>query len=213
MLGLRLSSILQATDQASGDEDEEEVDESAFIRSFSSALERPVLDTVGKAEKAIEEELRLIREVMEKTKYLESKVAYQVKKLVALASSAENSAKNQGESSSAGSKTAAARDERDDDDDEEEQDQLSYKPNVGAILSSKSGRKSRDVEDDEDEARMKRREKNTRRSVTPSDEEEGGEDGKDGIYRPPRLGAIPYNEGRKGEFPNLLAYCVSRTLT
>jgi U3 small nucleolar ribonucleoprotein protein LCP5 len=206
MLGLRLSSILEAADEASedDDDDEEQLDGSAFHRSFSSPLDRPALDTVGKAEKAIEEELRLIREVMEKTKYLESKVAYQVKKLVALASSAENSAKNQGESSTAGSKTAGTRDGQDDDDDEEEQDQLSYKPNVGAILSSKSGRKSRDVEEDEDEARMKRREKNTRRSVTPSDEEEGGEDGKDGIYRPPRLGAIPYNEGRKGEYSILL---------
>ena len=199
MLGLRLSSILEAAAEASDDDDEEALDESAFIRSFSPNLDRPALDTVGKAEKAIEEELRLIREVMEKTKYLESKVSYQVKKLVALASSAENSAKNQGESSTAGSKTGVAQAEQDDDE-EEEQDQLSYKPNVGAILSSKSGRKSRDAEEDEDEARMKRREKNTRRSVTPSDEEEGGEDGRDGIYRPPRLGAIPYNEGRKGEF-------------
>lgn len=188
MLGLRLSTLLAADE---GEEDDgEELDNDAFTRTFVSPASRSTLDTVGKVEKAIEEELRVIREVMEKTKALESKVSYQVKKLVALASTAGSATQTKGESSG----------NKNEDDEEEEQDQLSYKPNVGAILSSKAAGKSRDVDQDDedrDDARAKRRIKNSRRSLTPSDEDD--EQAGDGIYRPPRLGAIPYNEGRRGE--------------
>ncbi|KAG7530822.1 hypothetical protein FFLO_04801 [Filobasidium floriforme] len=186
MLGLRLSTLLAADE--SEEDDEEELDNDGFTRTFVAPASRPTLDTVGKVEKAIEEELRVIREVMEKTKALESKVSYQVKKLVALASSAGSATQTKGESSG----------NKNEDDEEEEQDQLSYKPNIGAILSSKAAGKARDVDQDDedrDDARAKRRIKNSRRSLTPSDEDD--EQAGDGIYRPPRLGAIPYNEGRR----------------
>ena len=185
MLGLRLTTLLD------DDDEEDELEVEAFARTFSAPASRPTLDTAGKVSRAVEEELRVIREVMEKTKALESKVAYQVKKLVALASTASSSTQTKGESSG----------NKNEEDEEEEQDQLSYKPNVGAILSSKSAGKARDVDQDDedrDDARAKRRIKNSRRSLTPSDEDED-EQARDGIYRPPRLGAIPYNEGRKGE--------------
>jgi U3 small nucleolar ribonucleoprotein protein LCP5 len=177
MLGLRLTSLLE------DDSDDEEVDGADFTRSFAGLqTPRPALDTVRKAEKAIEEELRIIREVMEKTKSLESKVSYQVKKLVTLAASTEN---------------AKAESSGKDVDDEEDDDPLSYKPNVNALLSSKAAGKAPARDDETNDRAERRRIKNSRRSITPSDEEE--ETAKDGIYRAPRLGAIPYNEGKQGK--------------
>lgn len=84
MLGLRLAS------GSSGSQEDEDEDLPS-IRPFSAdRTERPSLaDRSGEyAEASLKTELTVIREVMEKTKGLESKVSYQVKKLVTLANEA-----------------------------------------------------------------------------------------------------------------------------
>lgn len=86
MLGLRL-----ATDSSAHGDDDEEDEELPSIRPFSAdRTERPSLIERSSqyAEASLKTELTVIREVMEKTKGLESKVAYQVKKLVTLANEA-----------------------------------------------------------------------------------------------------------------------------
>lgn len=70
-------------------------------------------------------------------------------------------------------------------------DPLSFKPNPSALMgaSSKKGRK------EEEEHSAPRQLKNSRRSPTPSDDENGG-DARDGIYRAPKMAAVPYVESR-----------------
>lgn len=83
MLGLRL-----ATSSAIPLDDEEEL---PSIRPFSAdRTERKTLANSSSeyAQASLQNELTVIREVMEKTKGLESKVSYQVKKLVTLANEA-----------------------------------------------------------------------------------------------------------------------------
>lgn len=84
MLGLRLAT---SSSESDGTDDED----LPSIRPFSAdRTERPYLNERSSqfAEASIKTELTVIREVMEKTKGLESKVAYQVKKLVNLANEA-----------------------------------------------------------------------------------------------------------------------------
>lgn len=85
MLGLRLATSSSASDKENDD------DELPGIRPFSAdRIERPSLveRTSEYAEASLTSEMVVIREVMEKTKGLESKVSYQVKKLVTLANEA-----------------------------------------------------------------------------------------------------------------------------
>lgn len=84
MLGLRLAT---SSSESDGTDDED----LPSIRPFSAdRTERPPLTERSSqyAEASLKTELTVIREVMEKTKGLESKVAYQVKKLVNLANEA-----------------------------------------------------------------------------------------------------------------------------
>lgn len=71
-------------------------------------------------------------------------------------------------------------------------DPLSFKPNPSALMGATS-RKVRKEEDDERSA--PRQSKNSRRSPTPSDEETGPNT-RDGIYRAPKMAAVPYVESR-----------------
>ena len=85
MLGLRLANSSSPESASTDDED------SPSIRPFSAdRTERAsfVERSDAFAEASLKTELTVIREVMEKTKGLESKVAYQVKKLVTLANEA-----------------------------------------------------------------------------------------------------------------------------
>jgi U3 small nucleolar ribonucleoprotein protein LCP5 len=92
-------------------------------------------------------ELALCHEVMDKVRGMESKLEYQVKKLVGLA---EAAAKPQTE--------------------EVEEDPLSFRPNPSAMVAAA------------------RTEEKKAAAAAKDDDEEGG------VYRPPRVAAMPYNE-------------------
>lgn len=182
-LGLRLSSMLEQTEQDSAVSAQETSSAPMFSQDrWSLASETASFDSPRACQAVIQDDLLIIHQIMEKTKHLENKVNYQVKKLVNLATAAEKEAiaKNSGSMQQG-------------DGDEGDEDALSFKPNVKAILSAKSSHKANLDEDEGESSHHKRSIKNSRRSPTPSEDESDGN--KDGIYRPPRLGAIPYNEG------------------
>jgi hypothetical protein len=192
MLGLRL-----ATSSSVPQDDEEEM---PSIRPFSAdRTERKSLANSSGAyvQASLQNELMVIREVMEKTKGLESKVSYQVKKLVTLANEA-------GMRETDSKKT----EEEVDEDDAEGRfpsmkrtatlltllptDPLSFKPNPMALMQSSKKGKQAEVEEAKATAR---RAKNSRRSPSVSDD--GGDGGAgDGIYRAPKMAAVPYVESR-----------------
>ncbi|KAJ9109183.1 hypothetical protein QFC21_000512 [Naganishia friedmannii] len=175
MLGLRL-----ATSSSMPQGDEEEM---PSIRPFSAdRTERKSLtNSSGEyVQASLQNELTVIREVMEKTKGLESKVSYQVKKLVTLANEA-------------GLREADPKKGEEEVDEDEAEDPLSFKPNPMALMQS--SKKGKHAEVEEDKATARRAAKNSRRSPSVSD---GGGDGDagDGIYRAPKMAAVPYVESR-----------------
>ncbi|KAJ9095791.1 hypothetical protein QFC20_006586 [Naganishia adeliensis] len=175
MLGLRLA--------ASSEKEIEDDEELPGIRPFSAdRVERPSLAEMSSeyAEAFLTTELVVIREVMEKTKGLESKVSYQVKKLVTLANEA-------------GLRETQPQAEGDEEENDAE-DPLSFKPNPSALMGA-SSKKGRKVEEE-----APRQLKNSRRSPTPSDDENGG--ARDGIYRAPKMAAVPYVESRASRQTN-----------
>ncbi|KAJ9125533.1 hypothetical protein QFC22_000494 [Naganishia vaughanmartiniae] len=192
MLGLRL-----ATSSSVPHDDEEEM---PSIRPFSAdRTERKSLaNSSGEyVQASLQNELTVIREVMEKTKGLESKVSYQVKKLVTLANEAGMR------------ETDAKKTEQEVDEDNAEgeffgtiklapsadtalTDPLSFKPNPMALMQLSKKGKQAVVEEDKATAR---RAKNSRRSPSVSDDGGNGDAG-DGIYRAPKMAAVPYVESR-----------------
>jgi U3 small nucleolar ribonucleoprotein protein LCP5 len=116
----------------------------ALASTFAAGRTRPE-DPVWENELA--GELALCHEVMDKVRGMESKLEYQVKKLVGLA---EAAAKPQTE--------------------EVEEDPLSFRPNPSAMVAAA------------------RTEEKKAAAAAKDDDEEGG------VYRPPRVAAMPYNE-------------------
>lgn len=174
MLGLRL-----ATSSSVPQDDEEEM---PSIRPFSAdRTERKSLANSSGAyvQASLQNELMVIREVMEKTKGLESKVSYQVKKLVTLANEA-------------GMRETDSKKAEEEVDEDDAEDPLSFKPNPMALMQSSKKGKQAEVEEAKATAR---RAKNSRRSPSVSDD--GGDGGAgDGIYRAPKMAAVPYVESR-----------------
>ncbi|KAI5450689.1 hypothetical protein NCC49_002700 [Naganishia albida] len=181
MLGLRLAASSEKDDDDENDDDGDE--ELPGIRPFSAdRVDRPSLAEKSSAytEVSLTTEMVVIREVMEKTKGLESKVSYQVKKLVTLANEA-------------GLRETQPQADGDEEENDAE-DPLSFKPNPSALMGA-SSKKSRQVEDE-----APRQLKNSRRSPTPSDDETAG--ARDGIYRAPKMAAVPYVESRASRQTN-----------
>ncbi|KAJ9107815.1 hypothetical protein QFC19_002721 [Naganishia cerealis] len=193
MLGLRLAN------SSSAPHDEEE--EMPSIRPFSAdRTERKSLaSSSGEyVQASLQNELTVIREVMEKTKGLESKVSYQVKKLVALANDA-----GMRETEPKKSEEEVDEEQAEGEDSSTDAfsslltflpiDLLSFKPNPSALASNKKGKHAAE---DEDERTATRRAKNSRRSLSVSDDGNGDDGAGDGIYRAPKMAAVPYVESR-----------------
>ncbi|KAK8844624.1 hypothetical protein IAR55_006471 [Kwoniella newhampshirensis] len=129
---------------------------SAFSTPFaSSSRSRDAIDTAQIAADELAGELVLSQEVMEKVRGLESKLDYQIKKLVGLAEAEEKRGQEVP--------------------DDAEDDPLSFRPNPSAILTSRAEPKAR------------------REYATASDSE-GESSNRNGVYRPPRVAAVPYTE-------------------
>lgn len=142
LVGLRLSTCSKHTPKA----------------GTSAALSNPFADDKAsvKPEKAeawedeIAGELALCTEVMDKVRGMETKLDYQIKKLVGLAEQAEKA------------KVDA---------DDVEEDPLSFRPNPKAMVNEARAEAKKKTEED---------------------------DNADGVYRPPRVAAVPYKEEGRG---------------
>ncbi|BEJ15572.1 hypothetical protein CspHIS471_0501770 [Cutaneotrichosporon sp. HIS471] len=134
LVGLRLSCLRQSQPDAASS--------AALSSAYAAGRTRPE-DPVWEDELA--GELALCHEVMDKVRGMESKLEYQVKKLVGLA---EAASKPQ---------------------DEVEEDPLSFRPNASAMVAAARTEEKKVASKDKDE-------------------DEGG------VYRPPRVAAMPYNE-------------------
>lgn len=141
MAGLRLSSLSQHTPDAGAS--------SALGNSFASSSRTRSTDNI---EDELAGELALCHEVMDKVRGMETKLEYQIKKLVGLA-----------EADAARGKAVA---------EDVEEDPLSFRPNPSAMVAAA-------------------RAEPEKKKATDGDEE-------DGVYRPPRVAAMPYNEPTKG---------------
>lgn len=132
LVGLRLSSLRQSEPDAAAS--------AALASAYAAGRTRPE-NPVWEDELA--GELALCHEVMDKVRGMESKLEYQVKKLVGLAAAANKPQ------------------------DAVEEDPLSFRPNASAMVAA---------------ARTEEK-----KTATDKDED-------DGVYRPPRVAAMPYNE-------------------
>ncbi|KAL1407156.1 hypothetical protein Q8F55_006570 [Vanrija albida] len=141
MAGLRLSSLSEHTPDAGAS--------SALSNSFASSSR--ARDTVD-FEDELAGELALCHEVMDKVRGMETKLEYQIKKLVGLA-----------EADAARGKAAVT--------DDVEEDPLSFRPNPSAMVAA---------------ARAE-----------PEKKQQADADDDGGVYRPPRVAAMPYNEPTK----------------
>lgn len=133
LVGLRLSSLRQTQPDAASS--------AALASAFAAGRTRPK-DAVWEDELA--GELSLCHEVMDKVRGMESKLEYQVKKLVGLAEAANKPQEAV------------------------EEDPLSFRPNPSVMVAAaRTGEKKAAAKDDGDEG---------------------------GVYRPPRVAGMPYNE-------------------
>ncbi|WVQ74026.1 hypothetical protein IAR50_003607 [Cryptococcus sp. DSM 104548] len=123
---------------------------SSLTTPFTNPRSRPDLSSLTDVLTELAGELVMNQEVMDKTRSLENKLEYQIKKLVGLAEAEEKRGKEVVE--------------------DVEEDPLSFRPNPQAIVNRNAPKL---------------------REGTPSDDDaQGG----DGIYRPPRVAAMPYSE-------------------
>ncbi|WVN85970.1 uncharacterized protein L203_101128 [Cryptococcus depauperatus CBS 7841] len=146
LLALRLTGFCPATNPSLS---------SSLTTPFANPRSRPQI-TQDIALTEIAGELIMNQEVMEKVRGLESKLEYQIKKLVGLAEAEEKRGKEIVENA--------------------EEDPLSFRPNLSAIVSR-----------NEPKAIVEK-------YVAASDGGEDNEEQKSGVYRPPRVAAMPYNE-------------------
>lgn len=175
-----------------------------FSESQPRELVRPsqgniaTVSSIALAESTLSQDLSVIKETMEKVKGLEAKVAYQVQKLIALAAASE---------AKEAEKKKAAREGRHEDDNASDaggDDLLSFKPNPRGLDAGPSkGKGAMDGEAGEEGERRSGRfsgKSRTNRNGPGSDDEDG--DGSDtsanGVYRPPRVAAMPYRETKVG---------------
>ncbi|TYJ58640.1 hypothetical protein B9479_000476 [Cryptococcus floricola] len=124
---------------------------SSLTTPFTNPRSRPELSSLTDILTELAGELVMNQEVMDKTRSLENKLEYQIKKLVGLAEAEEKRGKEVVE--------------------DVEEDPLSFRPNPTAIVNRNAPKL---------------------REGTPSDDDEA--EGGDGIYRPPRMAAVPYSE-------------------
>lgn len=145
LVGLRLSSFSEHAPAAGSS--------AALSQPFVDGRSRPSPDSAAEWEDELAGELALCHEVMDKVRGMETKLEYQIKKLVGLA---EQAAK---------AKPAAAAEDV-------EEDLLSFRPNPSAMVTETRAEAKKKAEADDDE--------------------------KDGVYRPPRVAAVPYQEEGRG---------------
>lgn len=183
------------------DEDDDAAESSPVDYNFGEdsprSLKRPA--SLAETESQLAQELVVIKETMDKTKGLESKVAYQVQKLVALANNAESKAaereRKRQDASDGGSE--------DDEAAEDENDPLSFKPNPAGMIASSSTSREQSAKSTSGDDRRNRRSQRGQSADEASESDAAAESDasgrRTGVYRPPRVAAVPYNEGKRSD--------------